>query len=172
MVAELVGLAGRAGQAAGLGRSVLCGSVMLLGFTLVMPARARAASNAEAVLDAAGLAQLEQQATVAQPREQCFLFTELVHQLTEEAGREIADGKEDQAQATLKHADAVLGKMHVALQGDAKKLKNAEMLMEHASRRLTDMLHVAGEASRSAVQSTLQKLNALHMEVLAQVFAK
>jgi hypothetical protein len=44
--------------------------------------------------------------------------------------------------------------------------------MEHTSRRLSDMMHVATEASRGAVQSTLQKLNALHNELLAQVFAK
>ena len=55
---------------------------------------------------------------------------------------------------------------------DAKRLKNAEMLMDHTARRLSDMVHVATSASRDAVQTALQKLNALHSELLAQVFAK
>jgi len=173
MSAELVvrGSTVRAGQVSWTCGIVFLSSLVLLAFCFLSPPRARAAIN-ETVLDAAALEQLEQQASAAQPREQCFLFTELVHNLTEEAGREIASGQEDQAQATLKHAEAVMGKMHSAVQGDAKRLKNAELLMEHTSRRLSDMMHVASSASREAVQTAMQKLNALHTELLTQVFAK
>lgn len=159
-------------RATWMGRFVgWCGACLAL-LLLLTPLPARAASSEDAVLDAAALGALEMQAAAAQPRDQCFLFSEVVRSLTEEAGREIAAGQEDQAQLTLKHADAVLVKMHAVVQGDAKRLKNAEMLMQHASRRLSDMLHVAGEASRVAVQSTLQKLNALHNELLTQLFSK
>ena len=159
-------------RAGWLGRCAAWGSGLLLALLLIAPMRAKAATVDETVLDAAALVQLEQQAMTAQPREQCFLFSMLLHHLTEQAGREIAQGQEEQAQATLKHADVVMAKMHAVLQQDAKRLKNAEMLMEHSSRRMTDILHVASEQSRDAVQATLQRLNTLHGELLAQVFAK
>ena len=165
MVAELVVFATER-------RGLVIGVCLLLLICLSAPARANAASAEDVALDAAALGALEQQAATAQPRDQCFLFSEVVRSLTEEAGHEIAAGQEDAAQATLKHADLVLGKMHASVQGDAKRLKNAEMLMQHASRRLSDMLHVTTDASRAAVESTLQKLNALHNELLAQVFSK
>ena len=165
-------LSGQARRACRMNRLWVGGSSLLLALTLFAPMAARAASSEEVILDAVALGQLEQQAMLAQPREQCFLFSQVVHSLTEQAGREIAAGQEEEAQATLRHADAVLGKMHAAVQQDAKRLKNAEMLMQHASRRLSDMMHVAGEQSRTAVQATLQKINALHSELLAQVFAK
>ena len=171
MFAEFVGLE-TAGRVWSLRRASILGGTLMLTVILLTPVHARAASTDEAVLDAAALIHLEEQAIAAQPREQCFLFSELVHDLTEQAGREIAQGQEEQAQATLKHAESVMAKMHVSVQQDAKRLKNAEMLLEHSSRRLSDMMHVAGEASRGAVQSTLQKLNALHNELLSQVFSK
>ena len=148
------------------------GCCVLLLLVLTAPVRAKAASSEEFVLGSVALGLLEQQAMTAQPRDQCFLFSQVVRSLTEEAGQEIAAGQEEKAQLTLKHADEVMGKMHTAVQGDAKRLKNAEMLMQHASRRLSDILHVASDQSRSTVQATLQKLNALHNELLAQVFSR
>ena len=152
-------------------RGFLCGG-MLLVFSFITSPPARAANSEEVALDAVAMEQLELQAANAQPREQCFLFSEVLHHLTEQAGREIAAGNEEEAEITLKHAEAVMGKMHGMAHQDTKRLKNAEMLMEHTSRRLADMMHAATDVSRGAVQSTLQKLNALHNELLAQVFAK
>ncbi len=174
MVAELTAfrISGRVHRVGRAVSATTWGSCVLLALTMCAPLHVRAASANEVLPDAAALGQLEQQAMAAQPREQCFLFSELVHDLTEQAGREIAQGQEEQAQATLKHTEIVLAKMHIAVQQDAKRLKNAEIIMEHSSRRLSDMLHVASEASRGAVASTLQKLNVLHSELLAQVFAK
>ena len=172
MAAEFEVVSNRSRGARFATRGILLSGVLLLLFFLTTTKPARASSNEEVVLDASAMEQLEQQASLAQPREQCFLFSEVLHHLTEQAGREIAAGQEDEAQATLKHAEVVMGKMHGMAQQDTKRLKNAEMLMEHTSRRLSDMMHVATDASRSVVQSTLQKLNALHNELLAQVFAK
>src|ERR1700738_948959 len=49
--------------------------------------------------------QLEQRAQQANPREQCFLYTELVHSMTELAGKQILAGEPDKASATLKKAE-------------------------------------------------------------------
>jgi len=54
-----------------------------------------------AVLDEQQLLQLEQRAEQANPRDQCFLYTELVSAMTERAGQQMRNGDPDQAAATL-----------------------------------------------------------------------
>jgi hypothetical protein len=115
---------------------------------------------------------MEQRADAAQPRDQCYMFAEVLHGLTELAGREIAAGDDQDASTTLTHIDAVAGKMQKASAANAKRLKNAELLLEHITRRLTDMAHVASSEQRSATQAALARVNQLHSEVLAVIFSK
>jgi hypothetical protein len=133
---------------------------------------ARASHPDESALDAAALIQMEQRADSAQPRDQCYLFAEVLHGLTELAGREIAAGDEQEATSTLTHIDSVAAKMQKASAGNAKRLKNAEMLLEHVTRRLNDMAHVVSNSQRTAMQTTLQSIDHLHTQVLAVIFAK
>src|SRR5229473_3037753 len=67
-----------------------------------------ASSIDENLPDAQALAQLELRAQQAGPRDQCFLYTELVHTMTEIAGRQMLDGDVDKASDTLKNAATVL----------------------------------------------------------------
>jgi hypothetical protein len=134
------------------------------------PLRARALSLDEMILNDAALTQLEARAEAAQPREQCFLYAELVHNLTERAGKQLSDGESEQASATFKRIDALAQKIHMSLARDTKRLKNAEMLMHHTTRRLADMMHVASNDDRAVVQSTLKQLDKVQSELLAQVF--
>jgi len=134
---------------------------------------AHAAAGYDDVLpDANTLAQMEQQAATAQPKEQCYLYTEVVHGLTEIAGKQLADGQQEQAAATLQHLQQVSAKMQELLLTDAKKLKNAEQLLEHTTRRLGDMLHLTSNATRAKLQTTLQRLNEEHAAMLNEVFSK
>ena len=133
---------------------------------------ARASHPDEAALDAAALIQMEQRADAAQPRDQCYLFAEVLHGLTELAGREIAAGDEQEAATTFTHIDSVAAKMQKASAANAKRLKNAELLLEHVTRRLNDMAHVVSVSQRNAMQSTLQSVDHLHTQVLAVLFAK
>jgi len=132
---------------------------------------AHAAGYDDVVLDANAIAQLEQQAAIAQPKDQCFLYTEVVHGLTEIAGKQLADGQEEQAATTLQHIQTVSAKMQHLMLKDAKKLKNAEQLMDHTTRRLGDMLHLTSDATRVKLQSVLQKLNEQHSAILNEVFS-
>jgi hypothetical protein len=134
------------------------------------PLRARAVSLDEMILNDAALTQLEARAEAAQPREQCFLYAELVHNLTERAGKQLSDGENEQASATFKRIDALTQKIHMSLARDTKRLKNAEMLMHHTTRRLADMLHIASNDDRVVLQSTLKQLDKVQSELLAQVF--
>jgi hypothetical protein len=131
------------------------------------------ASKADEIpLDATTLLQMEQRADAAQPRDQCYMFAEVLHGLTELAGRQIAAGDDTDADTTLSHIDSVAAKMQRASAANAKRLKNAELLLEHITRRLTDMAHVASAEQRSATQTALTRVNQLHTQVLAVIFAK
>jgi hypothetical protein len=126
----------------------------------------------EAPLDATVLSQMEQHADAAQPRDQCYLFTEVLHGLTELAGRQMAAGDGEDASVTLQHIDEVAAKVQNASSANAKRLKNAELLFEHTTRRLTDMVHVASSNERATMQATLQHLDKVHTQLLAMVFSK
>ena len=66
------------------------GSLILLPLPLVFSfcTIGHAATFDETVPTPESITQLEQRAQTADPREQCFLYTELVHSMTELAGKE------------------------------------------------------------------------------------
>jgi hypothetical protein len=149
------------------------GSVLVT-FTFLFPfiIPAHASGPDESPLDQIALTQMEQRAEAAQPRDQCYMFAEVLHGLTELAGRQMAAGDDLDADVTLNHMDSVAAKMQNASAGKAKRLKNAEMLLDHITRRLTDMAHIASNTERTSMQSTLQAVNRLHTQVLNAIFAK
>jgi hypothetical protein len=131
-----------------------------------------AVSMDEAPLDFSALQQLEQRAEHADLKDQCFLYTQVVHGLTELAGRQMSAGLDDQAAMTMMQVDAVAAKVEKASAGDAKRLKNVELMLEHTTRRLADMVRVAGSEQRGVMQATLKHLDAVHTSVLALVFSR
>ena len=146
-------------------------SLLAILLCIATPSQARAAASSdEVILDDNALVQLETRALAAPPREQCFLYAELVHNLTEIAGRQMAAGDSAQASATIRRIDAFAQKIHMSLARDTKRIKNAEMLMHHTTRRLADMLHVAPNEDRPVLQSTLARLDTVQTELLTQVF--
>ncbi|WP_158794173.1 hypothetical protein [Granulicella sp. L60] len=143
-------------------------AVLLL--PLVLPVSASANSIDESLPDASALSQLELRAQQANPRDQCFLYTELVHVMTEIAGKQMRDGDIDQASATLKKVNAYAQLIHMDLASNTKRLKNAELLMHHTTYRLNEYLHQASSEDRATLQLTLKQLDQVHDELLAQVF--
>jgi len=154
-------------------RAWVAGCVQLpMVLVLAVVARSAGAANYdETVLDPAALVQLEQRADHADIREQLYLYTDVLHRLTELEGRQVATGAGEQAATTLRQINAVAAKAHAAAGQNAKRLKNAEELLQHTTRRLSDILHVASSEERSSLQATLQGLNSLHDRCLALVFA-
>jgi hypothetical protein len=131
---------------------------------------ARASGLDDAALDAVAIVQLEQRADHAQQREQCYWYTRLLQALTETAGREIASGQDQMLSATLTQIDVVMAKIQNSSARDAKKLKDAEQLMQRMQGRLTDMARVASDDEQARVKSTLERFTQLHSKVLALVF--
>ena len=122
------------------------------------------------VLDEQALNQLEQRAQQANPRDQCFLYTELVSAMTELAGKEMLNGDPDRASAMFKKIEHYAELIQMNLARDTKKLKNAEMLMHHTTYRLNEYLHSASSEDRPTLQATLKQLNKVQNDLLTQVF--
>jgi len=138
-------------------------------FALCVPLQAAAID--ENLPDAQALSQLELRAQQANPREQCFLYTELVHTMTEIAGKQMLAGNVDAASATLKQVSHYAQLIHLNLANNTKRLKNAEELMHHTTYRLNEYLHQASSEDQATLQATLKQLNQVHEELLTQVFS-
>jgi hypothetical protein len=133
---------------------------------------ARAFAVDERTVDQQAMAALMLKADQALPKDQCFLYAELVHQMTELAGRQISAGDEGQASATLRLVQKYAEKIHMGVAEDGKKMKNAEQLMRHTSYRLNDILNAASYDDRQALQATLKQLEQVQTELMMQVFKK
>jgi hypothetical protein len=125
----------------------------------------------ERIADPQAMAALMAKADQAQPKEQCFLYAELVHQMTELAGQQLSAG-DARASETLHQIQKYAQKIHMGVAEDGKKMKNAEQLMRHTSYRLNDILNAASYDDRQVLQSTLKQLEQVQTELMMQVFKK
>jgi flavin-binding protein dodecin len=148
-------------------------SVAVLSFLLVSasPRSAFAAIDDKAP-DAQSIAALELKANQAGPREQCFLYAELVHQMIEFSSAQYAAGEIDKAADTLKHVNVFAQKIHMAVANDEKRLKNAQILLRHTAFRLTELLHASSIEDKPLVEQTLVQVNQIQTETMLQVFRK
>ena len=151
-------------------RSHVKSALVLLFAALAIPARA--ASLDDKIPDQQTIIALEARASTAQPREQCFLYAELVHDMIEVSLRQYAAGEPEKASGLLKKAQDLAHKIHLALSDDNKRLKNAEILLRHTAFRLTEMLHSSASEDRPLVQQTLAEVNQAQNEAMLQVFKK
>ncbi len=141
---------------------------------LSLAPQAHAFASSDVIPDDATLAQLDQRAEHADPRERCFLYTELAHFYTMAAGRQLALGDTDHASASLKRIQHYADLIHTGLVSDARKLKNlknAEMLMHETTFHLGEYLHLVSSEDKAEVQAALKQLDKVNDELLAQVFA-
>lgn len=146
-------------------------SAAFLSLSLLAPATGYCAID-EKIPDAQTLMALQTRASMAGPREQCFLYAELVHQMTELAGRQLAAGEIDQASITIRSVQEYAAKIHMDMAEDSKRLKNAEILVRHTAFRLKDMLSQASLDDRPSLDATLKQMNQVQAELMLQVFRK
>jgi hypothetical protein len=122
--------------------------------------------------DPTAIALLQAKADQAQPRDRCFLYAELVSQMTDLAIRQVKSGDSGQISETLKLVSHYAENIHLGVIDNSRKLKEAEILMEHASFRLKGLLNGAANEDRPALQETLKKLYEVQAQLLMQVFEK
>ncbi|HEY0264955.1 MAG TPA: hypothetical protein VGC07_10575 [Granulicella sp.] len=144
--------------------------VFCLALLLSAATPAFASSTDAAMLDPAVLAQLESRADHAHPREQAFLYTQLVSTLTDVAGRQMLAGDTLAAYSTLQKIRHYAELIHLRLTRDAKRVINAQMLMHQTTRHLGELVHRASYEDRPPMEDTLKQLTKVEDELLTQVF--
>ena len=123
--------------------------------------------NRQATLD-----RLRAKADLAQPKARCFLYAELVSQMTDLASQQFSSGNSEEASETLDQVRQYAEKIHLGAGDDGKKLKNAELLLQRTVFRLKDILQEAPYEDRPVLQATLEKVDQVEAQLLTQVFKK
>jgi len=132
----------------------------------------RASNFDDKTIDQESINALEAKILQAQPREQCFLYAELVHEMTEFSVRQYASGDQEKAAGLLRQIQVLAHKIHLTMSEDNKRLKNAQILLRHTSFRLNEMLHNSSLEDRPLVAQTLAQVNQAQDEAMMQVFRK
>jgi hypothetical protein len=132
----------------------------------------RALASGERMIYSQAMAALIVKAEQAQPKDQCFLFAEVVHEMSELAGQQLNAGDGDHASATLKTMQHYADKIDAGLSVDSRKMKNAEESMRLTSSWLKGILNAASYEDRQALQITLDQLERVQTELMMQVFKR
>lgn len=122
--------------------------------------------------DPDAIAALEARANQAQPREQCFLYAQLIQQMTELSIHQYASGDIEKATSLLKRVQGIAQKLHITLANNDKKLKDAEILLSHSAFRLNEMLHATSMQDRPLVKETIAQVSQAQNDTMMQVFRK
>ena len=138
----------------------------------VTAAPARASGFDDKIPDQQSIDALAVKASQAQPREQCFLYAQLVHEMTELSLRRYAAGDVEKATDMLKQIQLLTHKIHLSVADNDKRLKNAEILLRHTAFRLTEMLHSSSYEDQALVAQTLAQVSQTQNEAMLQVFRK
>lgn len=150
--------------------SCLGGSLLLAFAVLALPSCAW--SSDDGPIDQQTIAALEARIPQAQPREQCFLYAELIHQMTEYSVQQYKAGDIEKTNALLNQIQQIARKMHLSVALKDKRLKNAEILLRRTAFRLGELLHSSDSDERPVVQATLAQVNRAQNETMMEVFQK
>lgn len=131
-----------------------------------------ASSSENSAPDPEAIAALEARADQAQPREQCFLYAQLIRQMTELSIHQYEAGNIDRATNLLKHVQGIAQKLHIKLANNDKRLKDAEILLNQTAFRLGEMLHATSIEDRPLVKETLAQVSQAQSDTMMQVFRK
>lgn len=145
-------------------------AVLVLLTVSVLPVRASGFDDKP--IDQESINALQAKILQAQPREQCFLYAELVHEMTEFSLRQYAAGDDEKSAFLLKQVQNLAHKIHLSMSDDNKRLKNSEILLRHTAFRLNEMLHNSSVEDRPLVAETLAQVNQAQNEAMMQVFRK
>ncbi len=142
-------------------------------FSLVVAAiPVRASGFDDKIPDQQSIDALTIKANQAPPRDQCYLYAELVHEMTELSVRQYAAGDVEKAAQLLRQVQRLTRKIHLSVASDDKRMRNAEILLSHTAFRLTGLLHSSSFEDQSLVANTLADVNQVQTEAMMQVFRK
>lgn len=147
-------------------------SLAIFALLAVSSVPVRASGIDDKTFDQQSINELVAKASQAQPREQCFIYAEAVHEMTELSVRQYAAGDEAKSADLLRQIQLLARKIHLSMAEDNKRLKDAEILLRHTAFRLTGMLHSSSFEDPNLVQQTLAQVNQAQSEAMMQVFRK
>jgi hypothetical protein len=130
-----------------------------------------AASSDSSQPDQQTLEALEARANQAQPREQCFLYSQLVQQMTELSISQYQAGNVSRATGLLQQIQKIAKKIHLSVTDNDKRLKNAELMLSHAGFRLSEMVQASSIDDRPLVEQTLAQVTDAKNATMMQVFS-
>ena len=143
-------------------------SLSTLALTALAPSTLYAADDH--ILDASGLQALAAKAEHASLRDQCYLYAQLVRGSTELANRSLASGDSAAGALALHAVELYTASLDTALAKDAKKLKDAEILLRESAFRLKAAMLASSLEDRPAMTAALSKINATEAKVMGAVF--
>jgi hypothetical protein len=144
--------------------------VVVLAAVLLPASLAWAHGGDDRIPDARELADMQAKAAAASPNEQPYLYAQLVHSMTELATAQFQAGDTRTASQSLKTAQGYASRIQMSLLHDARKLKDAEILIRHTAFRLHELLTGASLDDRPTLEATIQQLNQVQSEMMMQVF--
>ena len=149
----------------------LFGKGLLLSTLLALTCPASVATNIdEKILGTDEIATLQARAD-ASPKEQCYIYALMAHQMVELAGRQMSAGDTEKIAQTLAKLQNYTDHIHSGLNADTKKVREAEILMRHSALRLTELLHNTSTDDQPQVASTLKHFEQVRGELMFAVFA-
>jgi len=105
----------------------------------------------------------------ASERDRCYENVEVVRALVEVANEQFTAGDADEAQKTVKETVTYGDRAREAAQHSGHKLKQAEITLRKAQRRLDDLRHTLAFDDQVPVEAVLKQLEADRQEILRQV---
>lgn len=133
---------------------------------------ALAASMDDDTPDQRSIDALQRQAEQAPPREQYFLYAQLVHQMVEFSAQQFTGGDVEHGQGLLKEAQSFIHRIRMDLAKNDKKLKKSEILLRQSAFLLGQLLHSSDLDDRPIISQTLAELNQVQTDAMLQVFRK
>jgi len=130
----------------------------------------RAAADDNALPNQQTLEALEVRASQAEPRDQCFLYSQVVQQMTELSIRQYKAGNVSKAVGLLQQIQRIAKKIHLSVTTSDKRLKNAELMLSHTAFRLGEMLQASNVDDRPQFQQTLAQVSGAENATMMQVF--
>ncbi len=173
-VAQIVGFAARCARRVSRRCAMRCSAIPLCfaAAVLLCAPLAWAHRSADQPPDAKQLAELEARAASATPRDQPWLYAQLVHSMTDVATAQFQAGQDQQAESTLRQAQTYAGRIRVSLLHGAKRLQRAEILVRHTAFRLRQLMLGASLLDRPTLEATIRQLNQVQSEMLNQVLVR
>jgi len=118
------------------------------------------------------LASLQTKAEQAEPRDQCYLYTKLVQDMTSVTDKQLNSGDVSGAFASLKAIQHYAAKIRNVVTGKSKKLKDAQIMMRHTAFRLEELMKTGSLNEQPVFESTLRDLDQVQSQMMLAVFKK